>query len=127
MEATRFLARVYAASLDLPDVTLDYHPAPREVSLDNKRAIFRSFASLPFQYYQEFHDPSVDSSEEPVVGDLADDLTDVYIDLKGGLDLLDQGLEPESVWYWRYLFGSHWGRHAASALRTLHCYDFPDD
>jgi hypothetical protein len=127
MEATRLLARVYAASLELPDVRLDYYPSPPEIPVDDKRAIFRSFAPLPFQYYQQFYDPSVDSTDEPVVGDLADDLTDVYVDLKGGLALLDRSSEPEAVWHWRYLFGIHWGRHATSALRVLHCYEFPDE
>jgi hypothetical protein len=127
LEATHLLARVYAAGFELPDVTLDHYPAPPDVPENTKRAIFKSFTPLPFQYYREIFNPSVDSTEEPVVGDIADDLTDIYLDLKGGLAFLEQGCEPEGVWHWRYLFGIHWGRHATSALRALHCYKFPDE
>jgi hypothetical protein len=52
---------------------------------------------------------------------LADDLADIWADLKQGLLALDAGAPPEDVtWEWRLLFYAHWGRHATVALRALH-------
>lgn len=56
-------------------------------------------------------------------GSLADDFTDIYFELKKGLDLL--GAEPDAlsravcVWYGSYLW--HWGQHLVDAEK--HLYD----
>jgi len=126
-QATRLLARLYAAGLYLPDVTLDDYPEAPEISTDARHAMFKSFATLPFQYYREVFNPSIESSDEPVTGDLADDFADIYVDLKSGLDLFEQGFELAAVWTWRMLLGIHWGRHATSALRALHNFELPDE
>ena len=58
---------------------------------------------------------------ELVTGSLADDLTDVYLDLKSGLDQLGAGVpNPDVIWEWRFAFWSHWGEHAVNALRIIH-------
>jgi hypothetical protein len=126
-EATCYLARLYAAALELPDVELERYPEPPPISQETRYAMFKSFGALPFNFYREVFDPAVDKTEDPVIGDLADDLTDIYCDLKDGLELLGQGNEPAAVWHWRLHFGIHWGRHATGALRALHCYEFPED
>ena len=127
-QATRHLARLYAAALELPDVELGDEDEAEGCDVDDDRArVLRSFADLPFQYYREIFDPVVDKAENAVVGDLADDLTDIYIDLKRGLVILERCTETAAVFEWRCSFGFHWGRHATSALRALHCYDFPDE
>jgi Domain of unknown function (DUF5063) len=126
-QALRLLARLYAAALELPDVDVsDEDDAPDLPDVDS-RSVLGSFKDLPFQYYREIFDPVVDKEDEAVVGDLADDLTDIYIDLKRGLALMDRGFEPRAVFEWRCTFGFHWGRHATSAMRALHCYDDPDE
>ena len=127
-EATRHLARLYAAAIELPDVELgEEDEAPDcHVPDDLSARVLKSFADLPFQYYREIFDPDADKDEDAVVGDLADDLTDIYIDLKRGLMILETGTETAAVFDWRCSFGFHWGRHATSALRALHCYDLPD-
>jgi hypothetical protein len=60
--------------------------------------------------------------EEPIYGSLADDIADIYGDLRKGLVLTKQGgkMAEEAIWEWRFGFYSHWGHHALSALRTLH-------
>lgn len=84
--------------------------------------IYKRFAALPFQYYSEVWDPLEVPGAEPVTGDIADDLMDIYIDLKQGLIYAGQQRIGEAVFYWGFTYGVHWGRHATSALRVLHCH-----
>ena len=57
--------------------------------------------------------------EDPVLS-LADDLADVWRDLKEGLMALQSGAtEADVAWEWRFGFHTHWGPHAQSALRAL--------
>jgi hypothetical protein len=77
---------------------------------------------MPFQYYWEILEPVAWEPEKPVVGDLCDDLIDIYSDLREGLNLYDAGNEESAVFYWRLLFRAHWGRHLTSALHALHCF-----
>jgi Domain of unknown function (DUF5063) len=121
VEGARLLARLYAAALDLPDIAVsDDDPDAPDIPSESRRNITSSFADLPFQMYWEVFDPIVE--EEPVCGDVTDDLTDIYLDVKSGLALFDQGSEAAAVWHWRLLFRSHWGHHATSALRAVHCW-----
>lgn len=70
-------------------------------------------------YWQVF-DPTKDS--EAIRGSLADDLADVYRDVREGLHLHDPdlALQQDAIFGWRVLYYSHWGKHAIDALRTIH-------
>ncbi len=128
-EAASLLGRLYSAAVSLPEVDLgDYEaPEPPDLPEATRTRVFAGFADFPFQYYREVFDPAADKTDEPVVGDLADDFTDIYLDLYRGLALLDMGEEPAAVFEWRFSFGIHWGRHATSAMRALHCYQPADE
>jgi hypothetical protein len=70
--------------------------------------------------YRQVFDPTQDA--EAVHGSLADDIADIYRDLKRGLDL-KEAITPhpeDSIWEWRFGFYSHWGHHAMDALLTIH-------
>jgi hypothetical protein len=83
----------------------------------------RRFATLPFQYYSEVWNPiAVPAEADPIVGDLADDLADIYLDVKRGLLHLEHDHPFDAAFHWAFMFRVHWGRHATSALRALHCY-----
>lgn len=71
-------------------------------------------------YWQVF-DPT--KEQEAIYGSLADDIADIYRDLKDGVILSEshQALPEDNIWHWRYGFHSHWGKHAMDALRTIHC------
>lgn len=84
------------------------------------RQIYARFGSLPLQYYGEVFDTTRVPPEEASVGDLADDLLDIYTDIKAGLLLFGRGHAPEAVFQWRFTWGVHWGRHATSGLRAMH-------
>lgn len=70
-------------------------------------------------YWQVF-DPTKDS--EAIYGSLADDISDIYRDIKEGLGIQDPdlALQRDTVWSWRFGYYSHWGRHAINALYTAH-------
>jgi hypothetical protein len=89
--------------------------------------MFHRFRALPFNYYSDFYSPAKVAEEKPVTGDLADDLADIYRDIKKGLDLYETGHVTEALWDWNQSFHSHWGRHATSALHALHAYAADED
>lgn len=114
------LNALYRAALFLPDA---FGPEDGEqVSTESKRQMFRRFGVLPFNYYSNCFDPLVVPGEEPVVADVADDLSDIWRDLKDGLWLYDAGHENAACWQWRQSFYSHWGHHAVGAMYALHCW-----
>jgi len=67
------------------------------------------------RYWMEFDA----HGHEQMSGSLADDLTDIYCELKPGLTLLDE--EPRrALDSWRHGFHLHWGEHMVDAIRHLH-------
>lgn len=77
-------------------------------------------AMLPVGYYGSLLDPLAVPPGEAGVGDLADDLADVFADVLHGLRLFDRGAVEDAAWSWRLSLWTHWGEHAASAIRVLH-------
>ena len=118
------LASLYAAGLELPAVdfeALDDGIDVESLSHESRVAILSRLRVFPMQYYWEmFHATKVEADEPPCLGDVTDDLLDVYADVREGLDALDAGHEPLAVWHWRTTLGFHWGRHATCALKALH-------
>ena len=80
----------------------------------------------PKMAYWAYFDPSApqDSNEQPIFHNLADDLADIYRDIKPGLRAWETGDDryiETIVFNWRTPhFESHWGVHALSAMRALH-------
>jgi hypothetical protein len=70
-------------------------------------------------YWMVF-DPRTDN--EAIHSSLADDIADIYRDLKDGISLKEMNEVPvwEIIFEWRFGFTSHWGQHAVNALRTIH-------
>ena len=122
--ATRLVAELYAAALSLPGTDPVNGDTP-VVTQEQREMILHRLKSFPFQYYWEVFHPVALEPEEPVCGDITDDLLDIYADVKEGL--LAYAVDKQSaVWHWRTTFGFHWGAHATSALRALHSFD-PED
>jgi hypothetical protein len=73
-------------------------------------------------YWLEF---DVSSEEQNMSGSLADDLTDIYCELKHGLRLLDEtpGGPSKALEGWRRGFKMHWGQHLVDAERHLYALD----
>lgn len=68
-------------------------------------------------YWQVF-DPTKDS--EAIRGSLADDIADIFRDVKEGLARQGVDSQRDAIWEWRCGYYSHWGQHAMDALRTIH-------
>jgi hypothetical protein len=114
------LSGIYSAALLLPDLFDDSDE--KEPSAENTIAIKESLAKLPVGFYGVCFDPLIVPPEEPVIGDVIDDLTDIWLDLKRGLLAFDEGKTNLAVWTWKFHFEIHWGRHAVSAISVLHCW-----
>jgi len=128
--ALRHIVALYAAALELPQpwsegVTAAHTPSPALVERLN--AVKLRAAAIPLQHYSEIFSPQLLPPEAPVVGDLADDLVAIYADVALGLSLYDAGSAEDAIWQWGFNFQVHWGEHASSAIRALHCYLSQED
>lgn len=110
-ELARAIAELYAAGLALPEVEPDEDLARPQVSVPGDITVGSA------DRYHEVFDPFVDDA--PVAGSLRDDTEDIYRDVVGGLELVEQGRVEEAVWTWRFDQRVHWGDHAVDALRAL--------
>jgi hypothetical protein len=142
------LPRLYLAALLLPvkpeaafeeepDETPESEVARKRLDVHQARwrPLFRELGAqlgTTWNSYQEIFDPYADPAESPVTGSLADDLSDIYCDLKLGEDHWAAGEFDAAVWEWQFGFESHWGEHATGALRAIrslaadHGLDFPN-
>lgn len=54
---------------------------------------------------------------------LADDFTDIYFDVKNGLDLLDSENTTSAMDIWYSSYYTHWGQHLVDAETWLHAVE----
>jgi Domain of unknown function (DUF5063) len=137
LSKVEFLGQVYQVLPDLigeavrlPEVDVNRGEGDRDEALiENVRPNHGQWSQLyrelgeklgDSNLYWEVFDPR--QNTEPVRGSLADDMADIYRDLKGPLVLNDtrEASAVEIVWHWRFHFYCRWGKHATDALRVLH-------
>ena len=104
---TQLLAFLYGDALDLPDVApCEQAVSEPAIAEESQRALEALGVRL--------------GSRDAL---LFDDLRDIYLDLRRGLDFhvsdADCG-RREALWTWKILFYAHWGKHAAHAFGILH-------
>lgn len=119
VEALRHLTTLYRLALDLPDVFGDEEPSD-VLEIDAER-VEQRFSNFPFKSYVVCYNP-LELNEKPALGDISDDLSDIWSDLQGGLTLYKAGHYPAAAWNWRFHFMHHWGRHAAFAISAIHIW-----
>ena len=81
---------MYEAALRLPDVAreIDEPPDEARVTARQWKDVFdRLQEALPGDDYYWTVEPSIEKEPVELVGSLADDLADIYADVKPGLDL----------------------------------------
>jgi len=128
--ALRRVLALYAAALELPQpwsVGVSMQDAPAAAPPERLQAVRQRAAAIPLQHYGEIFSPLLMPPEPPVVGDLADDLVHIYRDVALGQSLYEAGRCDDAIWQWGSGFQTHWGQHAASAIRALHCYLSQED
>jgi len=140
LENRQFLFRLYqilpdliSQAIRLPDIELaddedPDRPGTRRTHEEWKKLYEQMKTKLgESDLYWQVFDPTKDT--EVIRGTLADDISDIYGDLRlGAMHLKDSaGACREAIWIWRLQFLSHWGKHAIDALRTIHFLgaDFP--
>ncbi len=72
-------------------------------------------------YYDEVFDPVEDC--ELVKANIADDLADIYLDLKSGYLKWSTGTEEgmdEALWDWAFSLECHMGDHMVDVMRPIH-------
>lgn len=119
-DITRLLPRIHASIAELGRVSDDLtHSATN--NLDERFDLFtrlKNYLGERDGYWMEFDDMDDDLPS----GSLADDFTDIYFELKHGLDAYDE--DPTSVHHaidnWRAGFYLHWGQHLVDAERQLY-------
>lgn len=107
------LPRLYAAAVHLQGPFVD-DDLPR-MSHEGWVMIFERLEAVlgDWDLYPEIFDPTDPSlGVEPVHGSLADDLADIYRDVRNTL--------AGGAYDRRLQFDIHWGDHAVDALRVLH-------
>ncbi len=125
--AIRLLANLYSNALALSKNGPGQDIDGKRISDEEWKNMFKRFGALPFNYYSEFFSPAKVAEKEPITGDLADDLADIYRDLKAGLELYETGHVTEALCEWNQSFNTHWWRHTSSALHALHAYAADED
>ena len=91
-----------------------------EVDLDERFELYshlRRVLGERDSYWLEF---DAAPEEMHMSGSLADDLTDIYFDLRYGLDLLDEVWPQRAAQAWQSTYRLHWGQHLVDAERHLY-------
>jgi hypothetical protein len=73
--------------------------------------------------YLEIFDEKINETEEPVVSSLAENMADIYQDIKNFLLLYQTGTKEvmnDALWECRMNFENHWGQKLVNALRAIH-------
>lgn len=117
--ARTLLAELHTVML-LPDVEPDDEVKLEDVTVEEWKAVVGRFANLPVYGYWLVFDPMEAQENETVYASFADDLADIYQDIKYGLRLFEAGHSAEAVWEWKFNFKIHWGWHLLGAQRAIH-------
>jgi len=120
------LPDLYKKALVLPRFEPTRESLPeRSIKHDEWADLFGSIRERLGKYdsYREVFDPIFPEQDDPTQSSLADDLADIYRDLKNGLiywDMVSPTRYEDAVWEWSFNFACHWGQHLTSALRAIH-------
>ena len=120
-QAAYWLSCLYAQALLLPETEPENEDGLPELPAEALALATQNLAAFSGRYYREVFDPDPLLEEEPVTGDIGDDLLDTYKDVRAGLVLFDRGEAKEALWHWSFFPRIHRGRPVAGAIYALHC------
>ncbi len=109
------LMKLYISAMNLPDA--ESEERSHYTGSYKDRSSIRINDQLP-QFYWEVFDPFV--QEDSVCGDIAEDLSDIAVDLQSGIREFEAGRMGNAVFEWKFGLNSHWGNHTIDVLRALH-------
>jgi hypothetical protein len=122
----RLLPLLYLKTTFLPEFTPYFEDGNEKFVTETDWTIIhdtfkRKFGST--NDYLEVFDERMNESEGPVVASLAENLADVYQDLKDFILLYQTGtmeVMNDALWECRMNFESYWGQKLVNALRAIH-------
>lgn len=119
IEVATALAELCGTALTLPPVEAKTQTTP-DIELTAPPALKSLKSRLgDVDRHWDVFDPT--KKDEPTEGSLAEDIANIYGDLKFGLLLTAHGASTSEVLaHWRERFGSHWGMHATGAMRAIY-------
>lgn len=115
----KILSELQFGALSLPSI--EPNDSSRDFDVDNWKTIRDRLAEFPVEGYFKVFDVFA-PGEAPVFCTIADDLADIYADLKEGLAYYDDRDFIEATWHWRFTYLIHWGRHLTGAQTAIHQY-----
>ena len=141
IDRTAFLVRIYrilprliGEAIELPALNLSDEGDEEEDSTSTARKNHQRLTDTQWNEFYELlkekfgdwtlylqvFDPTKD--KEAIFGSLADDLADIYRDLKKVLTLREDDHSPvqNALWQWRFDYYVHRGHHAINALNAIH-------
>ncbi len=118
-QLSSLLVRIHAAVIRLEgdtDARLPEAPGPDYDSRFELYSRLRRLLGERDHYWMVFDS---DGQAAELSGSLADDITDIYFELKHGLELLEK--DPQrAARQWRIGYHRHWGQHLVDAERHLY-------
>ena len=128
IELQRLLMEIYTNAMNLKTIELESNVEFQERLNDKEFGSIKTRTSNSLgeaQVYWTIFDPTenVFGEEKGVMGDLLDDIMDIYKDLKYQLMIFDLNTDDSienAVWGFKFDFWYHWSNHAIDAMRTIH-------
>ncbi len=119
-ELVAAISDAVAAVLGLDEVLTDAGPPDRKPPLTYEE-VRQRLEWLPVGLYHDLGEQCLDLTKDPevLVGDLVDDLADVYGDLCSSLAHWKAGDREHAIWSWRETYWTHWRFHAAGAIYAM--------
>ncbi len=118
------LPRLHAAVAALQDFPAPALPPDDSQDMDHRFELFsrlRTWLGQQDGYWMEYDEIDFDETgQERMSGSLADDLTDIYFELKQGLHMLGSRTPAQVAGWWQSSFQLHWGQHLVDAERHLY-------
>ncbi|WP_078118223.1 DUF5063 domain-containing protein [Thiosocius teredinicola] len=113
------LPRLHAAMTALAPIDEgSFDPA---VDLDQRFELFSRLHRLLGDLDPYWMEYDVTPDRQEMSGSLADDLTDIYCELKNGLTRIEGSQDADrTLGRWRTGFCKHWGQHVVDAERHLY-------
>ncbi|MDR9500995.1 MAG: DUF5063 domain-containing protein [Desulfurivibrionaceae bacterium] len=121
--ALNLLSALYQQILQVPEVEPHYGDIDL-LGLHHREAleIVERFDDLPFHRYQSIIDPLTDKEQTSESRDIRIDLKNIYLEIREGLNLYQDGKRPSAVFHWTSSFAFEWGRHVVDAQKALHAF-----
>ena len=127
LKLQKTLLDLYTNGLNFQTIDLESHKTFKEKLDDKKLEIVKNWISELLgenQYYWTIFDPTenVFGNESLVLGDLLDDIMDIYKDIKCQLMIFDLNTDESiknAVWAMKFYFGHHWSNHAIDAIDAI--------